>query len=108
MLQISQCGFGAFSISIVEAMACGLPIIIAKSDWTSHYLEYKNGYSFKAGDINHLSSIMLRLSLDGRLRKSMGFGSRKLVEDKLSWDAIANQYNAVYTKVVKNSNIRGS
>lgn len=94
---------GTFSISIIEAMACGLPIIIAKSDWTSHYLEYKNGYSFKAGDINHLSSIMLRLSLDGGLRKSMGFGSRKLVEDKLNWDTIATQYNAVYTKVINNS-----
>lgn len=56
----------------------------------------------KDSDITHLSSIMLRLSLDGRLRKSMGFGSRKLVEDKLSWDAIANQYNAVYTKVINN------
>jgi hypothetical protein len=64
--------------------------------------------SIKDSDINHLPSIMLRLSLDGRLRKSMGFGSRKLVEDKLSWDAIANQYNAVYTKVVNNSNLCGS
>jgi glycosyltransferase involved in cell wall biosynthesis len=96
---------GSFSISIIEAMACGLPIIIAKSDWTSHYLEYKNGCSFKAGDINHLSSIMLRVSLDSSLRKSMGFGSRKMVEDKLNWHAIVNQYNAVYTKVVTNSNL---
>jgi len=87
---------GTFSISIIEAMACGLPIIIAKSDWTSHYLEYENGYSFKAGDANGLSSILLRLVENSKLRKSMGARSRKLVEDKLNWDSIAKQYIRIY------------
>lgn len=90
---------GTFSISIIEAMACGLPIVIAKSDWTLHYLEHENGYSFKAGDINNLSSILLRLVGDSELRKSMGAGSRKLVENNLNWAKIANEYLDVYKKV---------
>jgi len=89
---------GAFSISIQEAMACGLPIIIAKSDWTAHYLEYVNGFSFKAKDIRRLSSILLGLVENSELRKSMGAGSRKLVEDKLNWDDIAKQYMKIYGK----------
>lgn len=89
---------GAFSISIQEAMACGLPIIIAKSDWTAHCLEYVNGFSFKAKDIRRLSSILLRLVENSELRKSMGAGSRKLVEDKLNWDDIAKQYMKIYGK----------
>lgn len=91
---------GTFSISIIEAMACGLPIIIAKSDWTSHYLDYENGYSFKAGDIDSLSSIMLKLVGDPDLRNLMGIRSRKLVEDRLNWDKIVEKYVAVYTKVI--------
>ena len=87
---------GSFSISIAEAMACGLPIVIAKSEWTSHYLEYENGFSFKAGDIHGLSSILLRLVENSELRKSMGARSRKLVEDKLNWDNIAKQYIRIY------------
>jgi alpha-1,6-mannosyltransferase len=87
---------GTFSISIVEAMACGLPIVIAKSEWTSHYLKYKNGYSFKAGDIDKLSSIMLRLASDHRMMREMGMESRRLVENMLSWDIIAKKYVKIY------------
>jgi glycosyltransferase involved in cell wall biosynthesis len=91
---------GTFSISMVEAMACGLPIIIAKSEWTSHYLEFENGFSFIAGDIDCLSAILLKLvgSLD--LRKSMGERSQKLVENKLSWNVIATEYINVYHKLI--------
>jgi len=91
---------GTFSISIVEALACGLPVIIAKSDWTSHYLEYENGYSFKAGETSTLSSLFLRLVQDWEIRKYMGKMSQKLVEEKLSWDKITNQYLEVYEKVL--------
>lgn len=87
---------GSFSISIVEAMACNLPIAIAKSDWTSHYLEYENGYSFKVGDIDGLRSILLKLVNDPELRKTMGTRSRKLVEDKLNWNVIAMAYINAY------------
>lgn len=91
---------GSFSISIIEAMACGLPIILAKSDWTSHYFEYENGFSFKAGDIHGLSSILLRLVENSELRKSMGARSRKLVENKLSWDVITMEYIDAYRKSI--------
>ena len=84
-------------------MSCGLPVIIAESEWTEHSLEYQNGYSFKAGDINRLSSILLELSINEESRKSMGNRSRRLVRDKLSWDKIASQYDAIYAKVVNNS-----
>jgi glycosyltransferase involved in cell wall biosynthesis len=91
---------GAFSISIVEAMACGLPIIIAKSDWTSHYLEYENGYSFEAGDVHKLSSLLLTLVKDDKTRRLMGTKSRKLVEDKLNWDTVATKYLEVYKSIM--------
>ena len=95
---------GTFSISIVEAMACGLPIIIVKSDWTSHYLEYENGYSFRAGNTNSLTLLLLRLVENSALRKSMGAGSRKLVEDKLNWGIITREYLDVYRKIVVKTN----
>jgi len=91
---------GSFSISIIEAMACGLPIIIAKSDWTSHYLENENGYSFIAGDIPTLSSLLLTLVGDEEMRRLLGRRSRKLVEDKFNWDIIAKQYGEVYESVM--------
>lgn len=91
---------GSFSISIIEAMACGLPTILAESDWTSHYLEYENGFSFRAGDVTTLTSLLLELVQDNGLRRFMGDRGRRLVEDKLNWDKISNQYIDIYEKVV--------
>jgi glycosyltransferase involved in cell wall biosynthesis len=91
---------GTFSISIVEAMSSGLPIVIAESEWTEHNLDYQNGYSFKAGDIDRLSTILVELSSNEALRELMSIRSRKLVEDKLSWDKIADKYNQVYAQII--------
>lgn len=94
---------GTFSISIIEAMACGLPIIIAKSDWTSHYLEYQNGFSFKVGDIATLASLLLELARDDELRKHAGKQSRRMVENKLNWDTISKQYMEIYQSCLEDS-----
>lgn len=91
---------GTFSISIIEAMACGLPVIIAKSNWTSHYLEYKNGFSFRAGDLTTLISLLSKLIQDNELRRFMREQSRRLVEDKLNWDNITKQHVEIYRSVL--------
>jgi len=91
---------GTFSISIIEAMACGLPVIIAKSDWTSHYLEYGNGFSFLAGDRHKLALLLLNLVENSEMRKMMGTKSRKLVENKLNWNIIVDKYLDIYDSVV--------
>lgn len=87
---------GTFSISIIEAMACGLPIVITQSKWTKHYFERMTGFSFKEGDVNQLSQLLSKLVSDPKLRKSMAKESRRLVDDKLNWDCINQQYLAVY------------
>ena len=97
---------GDFSISMLEAMACRLPIIIAESNWTKHYLEYMNGFSFKVGDISQLSQFLLRLVEDSQLRKSMGARSRKLIEDKLNWDCIALKHLEIYQSCLEQQSTR--
>jgi len=94
---------GAPSISIVEAMSTGLPIIIAgyprpREDAydTTHLLANGNGLSFQRRSISELSSCIMKLTSDERLRKEMGRRSRKLVEEKLSWRKIAEQYLKIY------------
>jgi len=95
--------FEPFGIVALEAAACGLPVIIAKSDWTAHYIEYSNGFSIKTGDICGLALVLSKLAQNNMQRKSMGLDSRRLVEDKLSWKKIVDQCQKVY-ELVKNIN----
>lgn len=97
---------GIPSISIIEAMASGLPIIIAKyarpredAYDTTHLLEYENGLSFQRGDVLQLASSIRRLASDESLRKEMGKKSRKLVEEKLNWDKVAIQLITIYDEI---------
>jgi len=99
------------SISIVEAMATGLPIIICsypkrREDAydTTHLLEYKNGLSFLRGDPVALAECIANFVLDKDLRIKMGENSRRLVEEKLNWDSIAIRYLKVYQDFGKYTN----
>jgi len=91
---------GGFSISMIEAMSSGLPLIIPKSDWTNHYLEYENGFSFSAGNVEELSSLIGKIVENPELRQSLASKSRKLVEDKLNWDSIAKKHVEIYKSCI--------
>lgn len=82
---------GSPSITIQEAMGCGLPIIIKNSNHTNHLLKYGNGYGFDNAE--QLCNFMETLAKDRCLRLKMGDLSRKLVETELNWEVIA--YNLV-------------
>ena len=92
---------GHHSVSILEAMSTGLPVIIARSKWTNHLLEYKNGFDYEEGNIEALRPYIQTLLENGDLRREMGRKSRKLVEKKLNWNNLTKKYVEVYRKVAK-------
>lgn len=79
------------SISMREAMACGLPIIIGKSAKVTELVEYGNGFLFQEGDAPDLARQMEKL-LDSELRKQMGLRSRRLIADKFCYKIISRRF----------------
>jgi glycosyltransferase involved in cell wall biosynthesis len=92
---------GSPSISIIEAAAIGLPIIIKLSPIEIYAVEYKNGFVFEQGNIDKLREYLKILIDDKNLRHEMGNRSRVLVEQKLNWRSIATQYYSAYMEVLK-------
>jgi glycosyltransferase involved in cell wall biosynthesis len=92
--------FTASTISIIEAMSAGLPVIIGKSFVSKCELEYGNGFSYElragGGDLNALTAHLKKLISNPELRTQMGKRSRALVEDKLNWEKIAKNYLKLY------------
>jgi glycosyltransferase involved in cell wall biosynthesis len=79
------------SLSMMEAMACGLPIIISSSSEVTDRVESDNGLTYSSDDSADLARQMEKL-LDPKLRREMGANGRKFVEEKLNWTAIAKQF----------------
>lgn len=94
---------GVPSISIIEAMSTGLPVIISgyakpREDAydTSHLIANNNGFSFQRGNIAELTSCIRTLASDKSLRNVMSVRSRVLVENKLNWTKITEQLVNTY------------
>lgn len=93
---------GDLSNTIIEAMACGLPVILPKviseGQKSDHLLKNGNGLSFKRGDFYDLAEKIKLLVNDGIKKEKMGLNSRRLVKDSLSWQIIAKKYLHLYEK----------
>ncbi|MDI6846748.1 MAG: glycosyltransferase family 4 protein [Candidatus Bathyarchaeia archaeon] len=87
---------GGVSISILEAASVGLPLIIKDSVITKFAIANGNGLSFKHGKINELQKCLETLVYDPELRGEMSRKSRLLIEEKLNWESIAEQFLSAY------------
>ena len=93
---------GSTSITIWEAMAAGLPVILPRSETTKHLLEYDNALTFAPRDLTGLRGALEKLLHDSHLRSKLSHLSRKLIEDKYSWNVLAKRTLKIYEKTLQN------
>ena len=80
------------SVSTLEAMASGLPLIITRTGGTEELLaEGQNGYSFAVGDEAALTEHMRRLARDPAHARALGAASRQRAET-FSWSNAAKAF----------------
>lgn len=89
-----------FGIAVVEAMACGLPVVI--SDRVNIWREVKNA---GAGEVVPCDTAKvadaLRILLDDpKLRKTMGESGRELVKAEYDWNRVTDKMIDAYEKLV--------
>ena len=82
------------SNSILEAMACRLPIITTNTGGSKELIK-GNGFVIKKRNINELKNAIQKFIDDPKLIKQMGDRSRKLAE-KMSWESMTGKYWGVY------------
>jgi len=87
--------------ALLEAMACGLPVIASKIGGVVDVVEDgKSGILFEPGDVSGLASAMVRLLNDNELRFKLGAEARKRIVDSFSIDKIADEYINLYKEVL--------
>jgi glycosyltransferase involved in cell wall biosynthesis len=91
----------AFGLSLVEAMACGLPAVTTAAGGIADYAAHgENAWVIEAGDRVALIAAIERLLDDRALASRLGQAARATVRERFAGDAIAGQYERLLTELV--------
>ncbi len=105
----------AFGLSLIEAMACGLPSISTNVGGIADFLlDGENGLAVSVGDVRSLVDAMQRLQTDPALRKTLGTAAHEMVVAQFSPAMVCRRYlelfasvaSAACARAVKNRSLR--
>lgn len=92
----------SFGLVLVEAMACGKPVIASNIPGVRSVVdEGVDGLLVRAGDVDDLAQKLCLLLDDPSRRQAMGAAGRLKVEQRYSWKAIAPRLEQIYREVAR-------
>lgn len=89
-----------FGITIIEAMACGVPVVI--TDKVNIWREITNVQAGEVIQCNvpELESAIVKLIEDQLLRERYGSNGRRAVPEKFTWESTVQQLITEYQKII--------
>ncbi len=88
---------------LLEALAMRLPVVATKVGAIGKVIDNRvTGLLCEAADVKVLAQQIRCVILDENLRQTITANGRKLMEEKLSSEAMARQYEQVYNEVLNN------
>lgn len=94
-----------FGISVIEAMACGLPVVISNKVNIWREVESAGAGLVSPCDAEPFSRHMLSLLQNYEGQKVMGNQGKRLVKERFSWPVVGKQLDSVYKSVIKHQEI---
>jgi UDP-glucose:(heptosyl)LPS alpha-1,3-glucosyltransferase len=92
--------FEGFGISIIEALACGLPAVVTRVGIALEIIEtYKNGILIGPKNPQELHQAMDWLLEHRDLWGTIGMNARNSITEKFSMDAVAGKYLEMFLEL---------
>ncbi len=87
------------SISMIQAMAVGLPVVVVRAGALPEYVNDSNGYIFDIGDFKTLAERLIHLLENKMERENLGNGGISTAS-KFSIQEIAGSWESLFKKVI--------
>jgi glycosyltransferase involved in cell wall biosynthesis len=100
-LYLSPSHIDGSSVSLMEALASGLPCLVSDIPGNREWIEDGiNGWLFRDGDVDDLAEKILNAIENRRLFKKIGEAARKTAEEKADWKKNFGKLLQAYEKVM--------
>ncbi len=98
---------GAMTITTLQAMAVGLPIVTCRTPYSEALIEKRGtGIIFERCHVDGMFDALSGLVADDQLRKEIGQRAQSVASQNLSWGNIARQFDAFYRNAVSHAHDR--
>lgn len=92
----------SFGVSVIEASAIGLPVVVSDTGGLPEVVrDGKTGFVVEQGNSQKAADALLKLVMDGELRKQMGQNGRAWVESKYDWEKNLGQMIEHYEEALQ-------
>ncbi len=92
---------GGISISTLEAMACGLPVVVTNSGDNKKWIkEEENGFVIPVREPSQLAEKIVYLLRNPDIRERFGKMNRKIVEEKQNYEKQMGKFAKLYGELI--------
>jgi glycosyltransferase involved in cell wall biosynthesis len=85
------------SNTLLEAMACGLPVVVSRAGGNPEVVEdQKSGWFFTPSDVRNLADQLERLAANTETRRQLGLNARERVVQLFSLGGMMQRYRSLY------------
>jgi glycosyltransferase involved in cell wall biosynthesis len=93
-----------FGMTVVEAMACALPVVISDQVNIHHEITAASAGLVTRCDVGQVAGAIHSLLVDADRRRAMGDMGRRLVQERYAWPAIVDALTKEYEAVIERAN----
>jgi len=99
---LSTSSMEGFSLSIVEAMACGVPVVATRSGGPAEIITHDlDGLLVEVASPEQIAQAVERLRLEPETRARFASEGRKLVEARFTRDQMLRSYEGLYDRCIR-------
>ena len=91
-LYVSSSPIDGSSVSLLEAMACGAPVVVTDIEGNRQWVDESTGWTFPPGDVTALAGLMVRLAGDAVEAGSRRDAALERVRSGADWAATAARF----------------